>query len=304
MHARVLRYFDEVVRHGSIRKAAGYLHVAPTAVSRQILDLEADLGAPLFERINRRLRLTPLGEMVLAHVRETLKAHDALREQVEAFRTARQGVVTVAATAGLAGALLPALLHGFRTRYPGVVVRVPDLPVADIAEAVRQGDADLGLGYDFPDDAALMVQAASEWRVGAVVAPAHPLAARKSVELADCAGFPLLLPDASLSLRGLLDRAFAHASIAAPAAIETTSTALMRRLAVLGTGVALLNPLDVVDELAAGSLRFVPVRDPGLPAQSLRLVSRARAALSPVAALMRDAIRDVLADLYAGPAPR
>ena len=51
MHARVLRYLDEVVRRGSIRKAAEYLHVAPTAVNRQILDLEAELGAPLFDRI-------------------------------------------------------------------------------------------------------------------------------------------------------------------------------------------------------------------------------------------------------------
>ena len=66
MHARVLRYLDEVVRCGSIRKAAEVLHVAPTAVNRQILDLEAELGAPLFERIGKRLRLTPLGEMVLA----------------------------------------------------------------------------------------------------------------------------------------------------------------------------------------------------------------------------------------------
>ena len=59
MHARVLRYLDEVVRRGSIRKAAEHLHVAPTAVNRQILDLEAELGTPLFERIHKRLRLTP-----------------------------------------------------------------------------------------------------------------------------------------------------------------------------------------------------------------------------------------------------
>ena len=60
MHARVLRYLDEVVRRGSIRKAAEHLHVAPTAVNRQILDLEAELGAPLFDRIHNRLRLTQL----------------------------------------------------------------------------------------------------------------------------------------------------------------------------------------------------------------------------------------------------
>ena len=101
MHSRVLRYFDEVVRRGSIRKAAEHLHVAPTAVNRQILDLEAELGAPLFDRISNRLRLTPLGEMVLSHVRQTLREHEALRERIEEFKGARRGHITIAATAGL-----------------------------------------------------------------------------------------------------------------------------------------------------------------------------------------------------------
>lgn len=102
MHARVLRYLDEVVRRGSIRKAAEHLHVAPTAVNRQILDLEAELGAPLFDRIHNRLRLTPLGEMVLTHVRSTLREHAALRERIADFKGMRRGEITVAATSGLA----------------------------------------------------------------------------------------------------------------------------------------------------------------------------------------------------------
>lgn len=82
MHARVLRYLDEVVRRGSIHKAAEY-HVAPTAVNRQILDLEAELGAPLFDRIHNPNSPTPLDEMsVLTHVRSTLREHAALRERI------------------------------------------------------------------------------------------------------------------------------------------------------------------------------------------------------------------------------
>ncbi len=179
MHARILRYLDEVVRRGSIRKAAEYLHVAPTAINRQILDLEADLGAPVFERINKRLRLTPLGEMVLAHVRQTLREHEALRERIEEFKGARRGEVTVAATAGLAGSLMPSLVHEFHQRYPGIIVRVVDLPVAEIAAAVEQGDADLGLGYDLPVVSALRTLGTSDWQIGAVVPPSHALAAQR-----------------------------------------------------------------------------------------------------------------------------
>ena len=70
---RLLRYLDEVARLGSIRKAASRLNVASSAINRQILALENEIGAPIFERMPRRLRLTSTGEVLIAHVRETLR---------------------------------------------------------------------------------------------------------------------------------------------------------------------------------------------------------------------------------------
>lgn len=300
MHARVLRYLDEVVRRGSIRKAAEALHVAPTAINRQILDLEAELGAPLFERIQRRLRLTPLGEMVLAHVRQTLHEHDALRERIAAYNAGQQGIVTVATTAGLAGSLLPALVHDFRRRHPGIAVRVLDLPVAEIVAALAEGDAELGLGYDLAPTPAFVTLAAGEWPIGAVVAPGHPLAEQSSALLAECVGYPLILPVATMSIRGLLDDAFVRAAIPVPAAVEAGSTVLMRRLVMLGAGIALLNPLDAIEELEAGTLVFVPLRDPALPLQRLTLFARARGPLDSAASLMAERIGAALKALSGG----
>lgn len=299
MHARILRYLDEVVRRGSIRKAAEHLHVAPTAINRQILDLEAELGAPVFERINRRLRLTPLGEMVLAHVRQTLREHEALRERIEEFKGARRGEVTVAATAGLAGSLLPSLAHEFRQRYPGIVVRVVDLPVAEIVMAVEQGDADLGLGYGLPAAPALRVLATSDWQIGAVVPPGHALAAQPSVLLSECVGYPLVLPAPSLSIRAILDDAFARNAIDVMPAAESTSMALIQRLVMLGSGIALLNPLDIMEERARGALVLVPLRDRYLRRQTLALVGRSQGVPSPAAELMAGSIGTALAALFA-----
>ncbi len=300
MHARVLRYLDEVVRRGSIRKAAEHLHVAPTAVNRQILDLEAELGAPLFERIHKRLRLTPLGELVLAHVRQTLREHETLRMRIEELKGARRGEVTIAVTAGLAGSLMPSLVHDFRLHYPGIVVRVLDLPVAAIAASVEAGEADLGLGYDLPESAALRVVAASDWQIGAVVAPGHALASQPSTVLAECVGYPLILPAAPLSIRGILDDAFARHAIEISPVAESTSMALIQRLVALGAGIALLNPLDVMEERGRGALVFVPLRDGHLPRQTLRLVARARNPLAPAAELMGGNIGAALAALFAG----
>ncbi|MDF3833170.1 LysR substrate-binding domain-containing protein [Cupriavidus basilensis] len=300
MHARVLRYLDEVVTRGSIRQAAQHLHVAPSAINRQILDLETELGAPIFERINKRLRLTPLGEMVLAHVRHTLREHALLRSRIEAVKGVRQGEVTVVTTAGLAGSLMPALVHEFRQQYPGILVRLVDLPVAEIVSAVERGDADLGLGYELPDMAAFSTLASNDWHIGAVVAPGHALAGQPSTLLSECLAYPLILPAPSMSIRAILDEAFARAMIDVSPVTETTSTSLMRRLVMLGTGIAFLNPLDVLEERARGALVWVPLRDGRLPCQTLRLVARARNPLSAAAALMADRIGAGLAALFAG----
>jgi len=299
MHARVLRYLDEVVRRGSIRKAAESLHVAPTAINRQILDLEAELGAPLFERINKRLRLTPLGEMVLAHVRQTLREYGALRGRIEEFKGVRRGEVALATTAGLAASLMPALVGDFRARYPGIVVRLLDLPVEAIAAAVAAGDVDLGLGYDLPDHAALRVLAGSDWGIGAVVAPGHPLAGAPSLLLADCVGHPLILPAPALSIRAILDEALARGGIAAAPAVESTSTALIQRLAAMGAGVALLNPLDVLEARQRGELVFVPLRDAHLRRQTLTLVARRLGEPAPAAELLAAEVEAGLAARFA-----
>ncbi|WP_336694861.1 LysR family transcriptional regulator [Delftia acidovorans] len=299
MHARVLRYLDEVVRRGSIRKAAEHLHVAPTAVNRQILDLEAELGTPLFERIHKRLRLTPTGEMVLAHVRATLREHAALRERIAELQGARSGEITVAATTGLAGSLLPSLVHEFRQRHPGIAVRVIDLPVADIAATVEGGDADLGLAYDLPERPALRALATSEWQIGAIVPPRHALARQSSVLLSECVGHPLILPAPPLSIRSLLDEAFARNAIEVTPVAESTSMALIQRLVMLGEGIALLNPLDVMEERSRNALVFVPLRDAHLQRQTLVLAARARGQLSAAGELMAQSIGEALARLFA-----
>jgi DNA-binding transcriptional LysR family regulator len=79
-------YLDEVSRLGSIRKAASRLNVASSAINRQILALENELGAPIFERMPRSLRLTSTGEVLIAHVRETLKGHQRVEAQIAASR--------------------------------------------------------------------------------------------------------------------------------------------------------------------------------------------------------------------------
>lgn len=86
MHASILKYFTEVARSGSIRKASEELHVATSAVSRQIKKLEDELGTPLFERFSDGLRLTSAGEIVLRHAKETLQDFEVMKSISVTFR--------------------------------------------------------------------------------------------------------------------------------------------------------------------------------------------------------------------------
>jgi DNA-binding transcriptional LysR family regulator len=301
MHAKVLRYFIEVVRAGSIRKAAEQLHVVPTAVNRQILNLEEELGAPLFERIHNKLKLTPIGEIVLAHARATLRDFDAVRQHIEAVRGLRQGEASLATTTGLAGAFLPGIVQRCRAAHPGIHLKLLDLPIAGVLRAVAEGDAELALAYDVPETTGLRTLFASEWPLGAVVPPGHALADRATTTLADCLGFPLILPAAPMSLRPILVGAFRRSAVSVSPVIETTSTALMRQLAAQGAGITLLNRLDVADDVRAGRLRFVPLRDAGLRPQSLALVTRAGTALSAAAELLARHVTDGLESALVGP---
>src|SRR5262245_54459024 len=201
LHARLLRYLDEVARSGSIRKAANRLNVASSAINRQILMLEQDLGSPIFERLPRGLRLTTAGEMLITHVRQTLKEHGHVRARIEALKGLRRGDVTIVTTTGIAGGFLAGVVERFRAAHPGIKLRLITLPRDATIAAVTSGEADFALAYNLPNNPRLSTFLRFEYRLGAAMAPSHPLAQRLSLRLTDCFEYPLVISDATMSIR-------------------------------------------------------------------------------------------------------
>lgn len=117
---RFLTYVDAVARHGSIRKAADALNVVPSALNRQILDLEIDLGSALFERLPRGMRPTAAGELFLAYTRQAISELNAIASKVEELRGLVRGQVGVAAVESVVSDLLPAAIAQFQTAHPNV----------------------------------------------------------------------------------------------------------------------------------------------------------------------------------------
>lgn len=185
LHARLLTYLDEVVRQGSIRKAADKLNVAASAISRQILALEEELGVPLFDRSARRIAPIAAGELLIRHVRDTMRDMARTEKLIEELKGLRRGSVNVALMGGLAANLIPRAISEFREQNPRVELKLSLLATGEaILDAVERGDAELGLGFDFEKRSTVRVVHSAVGRLGAVMNPRHPLANEVELRLA------------------------------------------------------------------------------------------------------------------------
>jgi DNA-binding transcriptional LysR family regulator len=293
----MLRYLDEIVRSGSIRKASARLNVASSAINRQLLALEAELGAPLFERLPRGLRLTAAGEMLIAHVRQTLKDHDRLRRRIEGLKGLRHGKVAIGTVSGLASGLLSTVIADFRAKHPFIRVTVRNASLDALIAAVLSGDLDLVLAYNLPRHPRLRVLADVGCPLGAVVAPDHPLARETKLRLADCLDYPLVLPDSSVTIRMILDEVIPPQPEILPV-LESNSTDLLKKLALEAPHLTFLNEVDVAEELRWRKLVFIPVQELAARPQSLILAQRTKAPLEGLADLLVRALQAELDRLY------
>src|SRR5258708_18045489 len=140
-----IRYFDEAARQGSIRRAADRLNVAPSAVNRQILKLEDELGTKLFERLPRGLRLTSAGEILVTSVRRWLHEFDRARAQLEELQGLRRGHVNVAVVEGAIAEFVPGVLAEFNRAFPRISFAVDVAGSHAITRLIMSGDADNGV---------------------------------------------------------------------------------------------------------------------------------------------------------------
>lgn len=277
LHSRLLTYVDEVARTGSIRKAATHLNVAASAISRQILALEIQLGTPLFQRLPKKLVLTAAGEILIGHIRHTLKELTRAQTKIEELKGLRRGEIVLAMMSGLASNLVPGTVKQFRLANPRVKLVLTLFTTGEeIQSAVAGGEADLGIGFDFTKDGNLKVLARAIGKLGAVMAPSHPLAKRSGVRLSDCVDYPLVIADGSSAIRPYLDTAFSRVALEPQPIIETNAIEIMRHAAILDNGITFLTPFDIEFERRAGRLVYVPVRELANDAQTLMLIGNVR----------------------------
>lgn len=297
MHAAILKYFSAVARAGSIRKASEELHVATSALSRQIQKLEDELGTPLFERFPKGLRLTRAGEEVLRHADTTLHEFEIVKGQIAALKGVKTGQVRIASLDSLLVKFLPEQIQAFHRAHPGVDYRVQTGPPGRIASLVAEGEADFGLTFNIshPDDTRLISDVAMP--LMAMVSKTHALARRSSVTLQECAQFNLLLQMDTDPLRSLIDVELSVLQRSGRILVTSNHLMMLRSMVKSGLGVAFYTPIGMAEELAAGDIVGVPLSGTRLGALRLGILIPRKRQLTRAAHAMVDRLGTALTEL-------
>ena len=268
-----LRYFGAVVQHGSIRAAADALHVAQSAVSRQLQSLEQELDVQLIERRARGIVPTPAGELLYRYWRDASFHVERLRSEIDALQGLRRGNVRIATVESLMTGLLPDAIDKFRAHHPGIAFEVMMSGSDGVAQAVRSGEAEMGFGLDLGSSPEFNVVYRVREPILAVMSPKHALATARTLSLSRLAGWPVALSMRRNGIRQLVEAAATAAGVTIEPALVTNSVELQHRFARTGQGIAFLPRLPCVQSIKSGLLAAVQISDPVLNSATFDIIT-------------------------------
>lgn len=254
-----LRYFNEVARLGSIRRAAEQLHVAPSAVSRQIAQLEKDVDTTLFFRSKAGVQLTNAGEVYFRQTRRVLQDLTHARQALDDMRGLRKGEVRLYVIEGILFDFLPRILMAFHSQYPGIRFTVHTASTDEIVAALLEREADIGLTFDASPRPEIQVIEEFIEPVSCLVAPTHRFANASILKIANLIDEPMALAESSFGLRQVIEKALQRYRNEYQPIITTNSLELTKAMAMTGKMIAFLPMLNVQRELNEGSLRAIAV---------------------------------------------
>jgi len=293
-------FLDEVARFGSIRKAAERLNISPSALNRRILNLEEEYGVQLFERLPRGMRLTAAGELLVGDIRRWRTELDRSRVRLQQMQGLRRGHVSIGLMECLAGSFMNTAFAALGSQHPGLTLDIFVGGTGEVTTRLANGQLDVAICFNVASRNEISKLLSFEVPAGIVVAPHHPLAGRASVRLGDCADHPFILPDMSLATRSLIDRALAASGLQPVPRVVTNSTRLMRMLVGDGRHLALLGAVDLIDDLAEGRLKFIPLAGSHVPSEELSLITRNSHGASPAVGAVSTLLRQQLLALMPG----
>jgi LysR family cys regulon transcriptional activator len=226
----------------NVSDAAEALYTSQPGISKQIRQLEDELGLQIFVRQGKRLAaLTPAGEIVVATARRALRELQNLRRVADEFRAEDTGTLAIATTHTQARYVLPKVLSEFSARYPKVRLVLHQGNPRQVAENTAAGEVDVGIATeslsDYPD---LVTFPCYRWNRCVIVPKGHPLARRKPLTLEALAGYPIVTYDFAFTGRSTINAAFAAKSLQPNVVLTALDTDVIKTYVELGMGVGIV----------------------------------------------------------------
>ncbi|MBU0801543.1 MAG: LysR family transcriptional regulator [Alphaproteobacteria bacterium] len=295
MQLHAITYFNELVRSRSIRQAAETLGVSPTAISRQLENLEYYFGAPLVIRGARGIILTAAGEALAARSKSMMRDLENAKQVIDDLRGLKRGNVSIYINGAAINAILAPALAEFYTLYPAVSIEVKVSSAQEAINAVINGNTDIAVTmFSLPDqqmDVRFKLNVLHE----VVMAPEHPLAQLSEISLQAIRQHPIAMPDSSFGIRRTFDQHQRTARLdPIEVAFTTSSLELQKELARHRAAVLILPTMSVTREIRSGELVVRPFEKQYEIASDLQLGRARTSAPSFAAARLADFLEEFL----------
>lgn len=291
-----LSVFVHVAESGSLTKAALVLNLARSGVSRQLQDIEADIGHKLFHRTGRGVTLSEAGKRLLPRAKRLISDAQQLEDEAKAIVGTPAGTVIIGLPASVAELLAGPLLERIKRNYPEVRIRLVEGLSGQIEELLADGRADIGLFFARKPNVRrgdVPLCANDLYLIGP---PGDRLTSQKSVRLSAMKGLPLILPGLPHALRALVDDAYGGYGMKPEVPLEVDSMSTMKAVAASGGGYTIASFDIVSHDVATGRLQAARIVSPSLD-RLLVMSATFHKPLTAAARLLMTEIRTLVTEL-------
>lgn len=256
MEVHQLRYFCAVARHGTFTRASEVEHVAQPSLSQQILKLEAELGARLFDRLPRSAKLTVFGKAFLPKAERILRELEDAKAELREMSGNAKGEVVVGIIPTIAAYMLPKLLRDFTVQHPAITINIIEDITSTLLQQLREGAIDVAVvalpiaGSEFASTELF------EEKFYAVLPEKHALASRASISLADLNHEPFLLLKDGHCFRDSVIAACHKAKMSPSVVFESGQFATILAMVASGMGVSAVPAMAVQKQPGC---KFIPI---------------------------------------------
>jgi len=276
MELRQLRYFVEVAKREHVSEAAEALHVAQSAISRQISNLEDELGVELFIREGRNVKLTPIGKHFLQHVQTALKAIDYAKQQIDEYLDPERGTIKIGFPTSLASHTLPTVISAFKARHPNISFHLRQGSYRFLIDSVKNREIDLAFLGPIPTDENEIKGDILFTESFAALLPAnHSLANRPNIDLNELRNELFVMFPKGFILRQIVIDACKQAGFTPNITSEGEDLDAIKGLVSAGIGVTLLPESTFYETMPRFTVK-IPIQIPQVKRNVGIIISKSR----------------------------